>query len=353
MTFRAKRWLIIGLAVVAAAGGIGWLAQDRTGVSAPAVVAGPSPAAHGAGGSVDGDDIPGPREGTHTEDERPNDNGPSRDRSPLPPIDTPVAAILDELEARARAGDVRAACRLASELSRCGSVDKRLAMQVRQTESLAEQPSVRTDQQVDSIARFDLALELDQQACAGVTKARTREALRWLLVAARGRHAPSMTAFLAGGWFLEPASIHHVEVFAAYAREAESMAIALVEMGDPTVLRLLGMAYAEDHAYGLPHLYEVVTPDPVTARAMLALSLERAPMPRPAAAPRVATRSWTDPTQRSLERLDARLDATQRAEADALLARLRERVAPTPPPARPASGNRFYFALVQPTECQQ
>ncbi|MCE3005164.1 MAG: hypothetical protein LW860_21075 [Xanthomonadaceae bacterium] len=235
---------------------------------------------------------------------------------PLPPLDAPVADILDTLEQRARAGDARAACRLASELGRCGSLQRRRAMDLGR--SLAEAPPRQiSDEMVDVAARISVALEADERACAGVAAERTADAVLWLQRAAAGQHLPSMVAFAAGVWMAGDSSfVAHPEVVATYARDAVPMALATLEAGDPTLANALGLAYAGRWS-GTP-LDRLVPRDDAQAYALLAAAGGAAPAPPMP----IVRRMPQDPHARTLADLEASLGPEQRARAESERARL-------------------------------
>lgn len=252
---------------------------------------------------------------------------PTLGATSLPPPDAPLAGILDALEARARRGDVQAACRLAADLSRCSSLPRRRASQVaRGNWQVPSDPKV-VEQMIDASARVELALEQDERMCAGVDATRSRQATAWLLAAAQGGHLPSMAAFIGGSWMMDPTVVHHPEVVAAFAREAGSMARRVAESGEPSAIHLLATAFAGEPPYPMP-LAEVLQPDPVLARALFGVAMgERAvdaPTPvRPGApgSPRF------DPFRARFEQFDATLTPQQRDAAKVLQDTLQARVA--------------------------
>jgi hypothetical protein len=279
--------------------------------------------------------------------------------SPLPPADAPLATILDELEHRARAGDARAACRLAAEIGRCAALPRRLASvnpapQVTVPPGNNPADARQIERYIDFAARQQIELERDQALCAGVPRERLRDASPWLLASARGGNPTAIAVFASGLWTLtDPYALRHAEVLAAYSREAERMAMSLVEAGSPEMLRPLAMAYAgEDPNVAIDGLVE---PDPVRGHALLRLYLG----PHRSGAP--AQQVGSDgkpapvrPEQRAFEQLDARLDVAQRAASDALFARLsaRRMEYDARQPARAPSGT-FVHSIVQPDYCDR
>lgn len=281
---------------------------------------------------------------------------------PLPPTGAPLVGIIDDLERRARAGEARAACRLAAEIGRCASLARREAMVAH---SLSAPPTpggqqsdpAQIERFVDLAARQQVELERDQALCAGVPRERLRDAAPWMLAAARAGNEAAMTAFAGGMWMMfDPYAMRHAEVLAAYSREAERMALSLAEAGSPAMVRSLGMAYATG-APGGP-LGGVVDPDPVRGHALLRTLLEWRPPGGAPMLPRIAVDSTpaarTLPEQRAFEALDAGLDPGQRAASDALFARLNARrteyEAREGTRARPGT---FINSIIQPDACDR
>lgn len=268
---------------------------------------------------------------------------PAPSEAPLPALGVPLAQVIDDLEARARAGDARAACRLAGELTRCASVPWRRTFTGQANPLVYARGAQPTDEAIESAARMELALEEDERLCKDVSPDRTRAATSFLLQAARAGLPAAQDAFVSGGWMFDHSVVHNADAIAAYAREAESMARALLE--SPAALRpdqinLLGMAFSGDPSLTL-HLAEVVAPDPVLARALLGLAVEVQPPPRPGAPPGPGM------TTRIRDELDARLTPAERLAATATMDRLRPRIQPAER-VRMSFGRR---AVPDPADC--
>ncbi|MFO0029655.1 MAG: hypothetical protein ACK558_12565 [Pseudomonadota bacterium] len=267
---------------------------------------------------------------------------------PLPPLDGPVAGILADLEKRALAGDARAACRLAAELSRCATLPRR-----REAASMfdpatmagaANRPAQDREWQIDMAARMENAVERDATHCAGIEREQARQAPAWLHRAARAGHLPSMSAFAVGAWLDDPAIVHHPALVEAYRTEAPAMAEAALAAGDRGMLLALGSALTG--AAMRSRLAEVVEPDPVRGHALLRLSVDLAP-PSPARAPTVTPppapirAQWRSDgaermfAERRLARVEAALDPAQRAASAAIATEWRVRLDALPPQPPP------------------
>jgi hypothetical protein len=361
-----RGWVLGGVAVLALAGLVVGLLSGRVGAPATradATLGDAAPAEWPLAGPVEPrPDAPvdAPRAPATTDARAAPATSPAS--LPLPPPGAPLAGMIDDLERRARAGDARAACRLAAEIGRCANVSRReaYAAQAQHAPPPSGGPQAdptQIERYVEFAARQQVELESDQALCAGVPQERLRGAAPWMLAAARGGNQAAMLAFTSGLWpMLDPYAMRHAEVFAAYSREAERMALALVESGSPEMMRSLGMAYAAGNP-GSP-LGAVVDPDPVRGHALLRLLLEHRPSGAPPVPPRPAgvgvTVARALPEQRAFETLDASLDPGQRAASDALFARLGARRdeydARVRAGARPT---RFINSIIQPEACDR
>lgn len=87
----------------------------------------------------------------------------------LPPLDTPIDAIFDDLAERARRGDARAACRLAVELQRCRMAGF-MGRGSRRLEGMAtrEDDSERRESMINELARIEAERERSETVCSGL-----------------------------------------------------------------------------------------------------------------------------------------------------------------------------------------
>ena len=96
----------------------------------------------------------------------------------LPPVETPLAEVLDELVDRARRGDNKAACRLGAELQRC-----HIAWATRSMASDVEGDVSRRrdvpDAAVDAIARLQVSADRRGEGCSGVAFDQLKTAFQW------------------------------------------------------------------------------------------------------------------------------------------------------------------------------
>jgi TPR repeat protein len=194
----------------------------------------------------------------------------------LPPINTPVAQVLDELERAAHAGDARAACRVAFELERCHEL-RALQASISTFRDLAERPGVGAElaRRYNAIADRDQArFNEGRRLCEGVAPAEANEAWRYLLQAARAGHGPSMARFASRRAFSDADPVAALDGLIAFRNEGPSFLARAAQAGYPEAYEQLGFAYVTgiDLGLGVPHdairgiayytaLMRVATPD--------------------------------------------------------------------------------------------
>jgi len=137
---------------------------------------------------------------------------------PLPPLDAPVATILASLEARARAGDARAACRVAMEKVRCHRV---LTLPTNARKSTPE---------------IEARIERDRGLCNGVEVAHTEDAWRYLSQAALAGNVAAMSLFVRDPQLSERSPIETAEGWLVYRDYAARFLASAVEGGDTMAL---------------------------------------------------------------------------------------------------------------------
>jgi hypothetical protein len=205
--------------------------------------------------------------------------------APLPPLNTPVAQIVDDLERQARAGDMRAACRVAFELQRCHDL-RALQSSISTFRDLAERPGVGAElaRRYNAMAERDQVRFLEgQRRCEGVTTARAQDAWRYLLQAARAGHGPSMARFASRRAFSDADPVAALDGLIAFRNEGPAFLARAAEAGYPEAYEQLAFAYVTglDLGLGIPHdalrgvayytaLMRVATPDE-TARLQRAV----------------------------------------------------------------------------------
>lgn len=159
--------------------------------------------------------------------------GPAPSTGPLPTLDTPVREVLVALKARANAGDVRAACRVGMELSRCRTVRLFRSLQENDERRLrAAKPGSNEFMAIrDSIEAQKKFHAAERRACEGVGDDVLNSAWRYLLRAAQAGHVPSISHFLVAPPLPESA-IEDLAGYEAYRDHAPSFFDRAIAAGD-------------------------------------------------------------------------------------------------------------------------
>ncbi len=199
--------------------------------------------------------------------------------TPLPPLDAPLADIVEDLHRRAAAGDGRASCRLASELAGCAQLARRQAslagylarrQQEMANESDAELRAALADETELMIQRGQELLDTGANHCAGIAPATDAEIARlWRQSALQG-NLVGLRTYASGNAFAWELIMDHLPALSRFRDEAEAMALQAVQQGDFDMLLALASAYApHTDIQRMPSLLaQVVEPDRVKALAM-------------------------------------------------------------------------------------
>lgn len=158
------------------------------------------------------------------------------------PTDATSIDAIDALDRAARAGDGRAACRMAAAISRCQQV--RLLQRFQQDErsqidALARDPSDAADveRQIDELVRRERLLDEAAAGCAGYEQGDRLTVARYHVVAANAGHVPSMLATIHPMQMSATALIRDPALIDDYRANAGARFRRILEAGD---LRLLG-----------------------------------------------------------------------------------------------------------------
>lgn len=152
--------------------------------------------------------------------------------TPLPPAGTPVREVVARLKDAAEAGDVRAACRLGTELTRChrlrlADADDNTSMQLRMVKpGSAEEAAVKAG--LEERARLSAPERL---ACEGITTEQADSAFRYLLRAAQGGNVAAMSLFAIAPP-LPQNVLEDLEGWAAYRDHAPTFFDRAIRAGD-------------------------------------------------------------------------------------------------------------------------
>ncbi len=185
--------------------------------------------------------------------------------SPLPSTDLQVVFTYDELKRRADAGNSKAACRLALDLSRC-AVNKPVfeALKRQGEKDPSFSPSKQNDlssQQAQD--KYVLNVLKNGQLCQGVTDAQLEQTSKYLRQAAYAGIPLAMVNYASyGGFDNNNQAILRDPSYESWRRDALSMTERALAMGVPEAAIMLQNAYSED--YGA--LFSGIIPnDPVKA----------------------------------------------------------------------------------------
>ncbi len=137
--------------------------------------------------------------GAADQDNPPRPRLPPASAEPLPPVDTPLAEVIDDLEDRARRGDARAACRLGKALGRCQRTD--LMVVASRTDqdlanAIAQVPMAAREQDLhiqNLMTQQEFARKLSSY-CTGIGRPQSRQAIRYQVQAAQSGHPDSIVA---------------------------------------------------------------------------------------------------------------------------------------------------------------
>lgn len=194
--------------------------------------------------------------------------------APLPPIGTPLADIIEELDARADAGDAAAACRIAAELSICDGI---LGTPVEEVEraiaaNLARRinAALRELEELDEIAR---SLELQQRTAEQCSHVPGDWFLRRPYIELRAAQLGDLDAasrFVHGDGMSAGQLLRDPSLAALYRANAWQLFLQLYEAGDLRAV-LLWSGGANDERQEL--LISAVMPEDWRRRGNLASAL--------------------------------------------------------------------------------
>lgn len=268
----AGRLLLLAVIALVHVGGIWWLALGRERAE-DAMAEAPEPLPPEAPPLSDVPaetaDVPGDEGGQPTTDatadiQLPSTPAGASDNAPLPPPGTPLASVLEELEARADRGDKAAACRLALEGEIC--LRNRDAGQ---SAAFFERNAAREPAVDDAIVQFIADIEAEGEAaaalCAGVpgTWADT-SAWRHMLSAAQtdSRLATRFAVSPPLDWSMEDLQ---GDAWAAYRATAPGLLERAAAAGDLRAIYFLQRLLNGERVANFPP--DAIAPDP--ARALM------------------------------------------------------------------------------------
>jgi hypothetical protein len=151
--------------------------------------------------------------------------------APLPPHDTPLAQILPELEARARRGDRRAACRLALDGNFCRANPVGVDAISFFEQGIARQPRT-TQADIDWIAHLEAQHQRAQVMCRDLPPQWTNESVwRWMLQAAQSGDTRLAALFAISPPIRRSDFLERPEPWQQYRVHAPRLLLAAAEQG--------------------------------------------------------------------------------------------------------------------------
>ncbi|MBW8311038.1 MAG: hypothetical protein K0M64_03295 [Rhizobium sp.] len=177
---------------------------------------------------------------------------PKQASLPLPPPDAPLAQVLPDLQARADAGDHRAACRLGMELLRCQHLPTwdTLVSSSDPLDSEVEFEAEGNLAAANSVAEERLWLIERLQQCRGVPPDLQGQGARYLRQAALAGDSSAMLAYADGNhWRPDGRGTALGSDFDQWRREAPGMVHAALRAGNPTAANMLQMSYSDDFGF--------------------------------------------------------------------------------------------------------
>jgi hypothetical protein len=159
--------------------------------------------------------------------------------TPLPPYDTPLAQVLEELETRARRGDRRAACRLALDGNFCRTHRPDVETLDYFERSIASKPRV-SEADIAFLAEIEARQQRSRRMCPGLPEGWAEEnSWRWMLQAAQAGDTRLAAYYAASppmrrGYFLE-----RPEPWQQYRLQAPRLLLAAAQRGEVEAIWLL------------------------------------------------------------------------------------------------------------------
>lgn len=173
--------------------------------------------------------------------------------APLPPADTPLRQVFDDLSRRAEQGDPAAACRLAIELDRCDVIQQQLATYdelVWRAQRARERKVVTPNANAD-FAAWDKMLDgmatgllKAADRCEGVRQVSVAERVALWRQGALGGNPGALAHYAVGNAFRRRDMLELLPELQRYRKEAESMALQAASRGDLQTSLALAAAYS-------------------------------------------------------------------------------------------------------------
>ena len=203
---------------------------------------------------------------------------------PLPSVDMPLRAVIDDLQRRADRGEANAACRLAAEWTYCRGLQRQLQASeslLRSQERRAvgftpggsmERIGVSAETLERGIDRAQAQVDRNKSMlahCDGVPAPRSDEITRYWRKAALAGHLPSMRNYAVGNAFRRDEVLDNLPALAVYRQEAAGIARQAADRGDLRAAIALAGAYSPLNAVNRTFLAQLVEPDAMESLVLL------------------------------------------------------------------------------------
>lgn len=197
--------------------------------------------------------------------------------APLPPPDTPLTKIYEELKARADADDAEAASRLFNDLGRCSSVRElshllpRIAPHVLEgdTKDLTPDQLQRQEVRLNSFKQEVDFVQKNQPMCEGLSDDQMTSLVPVSLQAAQLGNHDALNCYIGHELTMQPGLLDHPEWLTQYKAVAVALANSAVQQGDWTTVNMLKNAYAATYSSSL--LTQATGVDPMKSYEYLKL----------------------------------------------------------------------------------
>lgn len=172
-----------------------------------------------------------------------NELQPNRD-APLPAADAPLGPHMDELRRRARAGDARAACRLAMQLDACA----RLPMLERFSDAAiaAAVVSPAAAEQDGQSQPWEASVRRLRRTCANVTPVDDSEAFRWQMQAASAGQPEMLYRAAAHPALSRGDILEHVPEWRLWREHALDFLSRAIAAGDARAVMMMPEAFGPE-----------------------------------------------------------------------------------------------------------